>query len=144
MRNLKEQESRILAYPASYWQPLLDLIPIIEKTRDFGEMRVLKNMEENTFSLPFIKESELLSQFRKVLVSLNILIAFNWKEWETGKLILQDKRGVDGLDLIELCKLLTTIIRSDRFVEGNLVRCFESGLILKLLSRIRTINKKET
>ena len=144
MHNHKVQESRILAYPASHWQPLLDLIPIIEKTKSFGKMRVLENMEENTISLPFIAESELVSQFRKVLLSLNVLIAFNWKEWEIGKLILQDKRGVDGLDLIELCKLLTTIIRSDRFVEGNLVRCFDSGLILKLLSRIETIIKKET
>ena len=39
----------------------------------------------------------------------------------------------DSTDLITKCKLITAIVRNDRFCEGALVAAFESGLILKIL-----------
>jgi hypothetical protein len=35
--------------------------------------------------------------------------------------------------VVTLCKLLTAIVRSDRFVEGNLIAFFENSTILKIL-----------
>ena len=40
------------------------------------------------------------------------------------------------VDLATKCKLLTAIVRSDRFCEGALEAAFRSGLVLKLLKSI--------
>ncbi len=39
-------------------------------------------------------------------------------------------------DILKKCKLITAIVRNDRFCEGALVSAFESGLILKILKSI--------
>lgn len=49
----------------------------------------------------------------------------------------------DSADLIKKCKLITAIVRNDRFCEGALVSAFESGLILKILKSIeKTVNDR--
>ena len=41
------------------------------------------------------------------------------------------------IDIPKKCKLVTAIIRNDRFCEGALISAFESGLILKILKSIK-------
>ncbi len=43
----------------------------------------------------------------------------------------------DSVDIPTKCKLITAIVRNDRFCEGALVSAFESGLILKILKSIK-------
>jgi hypothetical protein len=43
----------------------------------------------------------------------------------------------DTVDLLTKCKLITAIVRNDRFCEGALVSAFNSGLILRILKSIK-------
>jgi len=49
----------------------------------------------------------------------------------------------EATDLLTKCKLITAIVRNDRFREGALVSAFKSGLILKILKSIeKEVNTK--
>ena len=41
-------------------------------------------------------------------------------------------------DINTLCKLLTVIIRSDKFCEGYMINCFETGTIAQILEALQS------
>ena len=116
------------------WDELFQLIPEIENNSTFG-----KNIsEENTFL--WVSESEIVSKFRDVLFDKNIEIVFDWGNWKEGQDILENENSdYSKLDLMTLVKLITSIVRNDRFSTGYLVSKFEDGTILKILHRLNVI-----
>ena len=126
--NYKEQ---IHALTQRDWQPLIELIPKVESTSKFGEW------EEENILFPYCIEAPIVSQFLHIVYRLPIIISFDWGAWEEGrKIASNDDFDLDTLDLPAKCKLITAIVRSDRFSEGTLVSAFESGLILRILKSI--------
>ena len=126
--NYKEQ---IHAFTQQDWQPLIELIPKVESTSKFGEW------EEENILFPYCTEAPIVSQFLHIVYRLPIIISFDWGAWEEGrKIASNDDFDYDTLDLPAKCKLITAIVRSDRFSEGTLVSAFESGLILRILKSI--------
>ena len=126
--NYKE---KIHAFTQQDWLPLIELIPKVESTSKFGEW------EEEDILFPFCIEAPIVSQFLHIVYKLPIIISFDWGAWEEGrKIASNDDFDLDTLDLPAKCKLITAIVRSDRFSEGTLVSAFESGLILRILKSI--------
>ena len=63
------------------------------------------------------------------------LITPNWKE---ATVILKDLDfDYDSLDKLTLIKLITTIVRAERFNEGFLPKCFSNGTALKILKSLQ-------
>ena len=126
--NYKE---KIHAFTQQDWLPLIELIPKVESTSKFGEW------EEEDILFPYCIEAPIVSQFLHIVYRLPIIISFDWGAWEEGrKIASNDDFDLDTLDLPAKCKLITAIVRSDRFSEGTLVSAFESGLILRILKSI--------
>jgi hypothetical protein len=130
----------INSYTIKDWQPLLELIPEIQTTEQFEEdyIEPPKN-EDGSINFPHVFGTEIVSKFLDVVYNIPIAINFDWGEWEEGKEIINDETfDYDTIDIPTKCKIITTIVRADRFSEGFLVRCFESGLILKVLKSIKS------
>lgn len=67
-----------------------------------------------------------------------IVNGFNWSEWmrsieAEGLRDMPEKLAEASPD--QLAKLLTVLVRQDRFCEGNLAAAYQSGLILGILHR---------
>jgi len=126
--NYKEQ---IHAFTQQDWKPLIELIPKVESTSKFGEW------EEEDILFPYCIEAPIVSQFLHIVYRLPIIISFDWGAWEEGREIASnDDFDHDTLDLPTKCKLITAIVRNNRFCDGVLVSAFESGLILRILKSI--------
>jgi Family of unknown function (DUF6508) len=66
-----------------------------------------------------------------------IINGFDWKAWNATPEAVSLRRG-DGFDRatpIALARLLTALVRQDRFVEGTLVEAHESGLLRRIVAR---------
>ena len=132
--NYKEQ---IHAFTQQDWQPLIELIPKVESTSKFGEWASAEKNEEETIQFPDCIEETIVSQFLDIVYRLPIIISFDWGAWEEGREIASnDDFDHDTLDLPTKCKLITSIVRNNRFFDGALVSAFESGLILRILKSI--------
>ncbi len=130
---------KINSYTLKDWNPLLELIPEIEKTTKFGELKVGEEIEKGVFQFPYVVESEVVSRFHKIVYEMPIIINFDWSSWDEGKIMFNDKNfDFDSIDIPTKCKLITAIVRNDRFCDGVLVDAFDSGLILKILKSIKT------
>lgn len=124
------------------WKELIDLIPEILRTNIFGE--VIDSSTEDEFFFPFINPTEIVSKFHKIVYDKEIVLVFDWMKWEEGKDILENGVGdYNSFDFLTLVKLITTIVRNNRFCEGYLVSKFEDGTVLKILNRIKSIIDKE-
>ena len=132
--NYKEQ---IHAFTQQDWQPLIELIPKVESTSKFGEWASAEKNEEETIQFQDCIEETIVSQFLDIVYRLPIIISFDWGAWEEGREIASnDDFDHDTLDLPTKCKLITAIVRNNRFCDGVLVSAFESGLILRILKSI--------
>jgi len=109
------------------WGKLIALIPEIEKT-DYSSVKT-------GWDYP-----EIVSNFHDIVYDKNMVLLFDWPKWTEGIELLEN-RNVDftELDLITLCKLITVIVRNNRFSTGYLGSCFENGIILKILYRVQHI-----
>ena len=66
-----------------------------------------------------------------------VIDGFDWKAWNVTPEAVALRRG-DGFERatpIALARLLTALIRQDRFVEGTLAEAHESGLLRRIAAR---------
>ncbi len=120
------------------WAKLFNIIPKIEEADSFGKMAGGNEISPGTVQIPYWDWADTTKSFVKIAYELNLVLNFDWGEWPEGKAMLQNKsQDFNGIDLITLCKLLTTIIRADRFNDGYLIGRFENGTILKIIKAIK-------
>lgn len=130
-------EEVIYSFTKQQWKPLIDLIPIIEKTEKFGEVGGGDQDDEGVFTLPYFIPSQVVVRFEEIVYCIPIIINFDWGTWDEGRKILnKNDFNFDTIDIPTKCKLITAIVRNNRFCDGALVSAFESGIILKILKSI--------
>ena len=142
MNVLKENDYRekIISYSEQDWQPLLDLIPEIEKVDKFGDdSEAMKLLEQGIIDMNPYEEHPIVQQFRDVVYSIPIMIDFNWGAWDEGRAMVSDEAfEYDTIDIPTKCKIITAIVRNDRFCSGRLIEAFESGMMMKVLKSIQS------
>ena len=99
---------------------------------DFGRMETLPG------KMPYYTLSPLASCFVKTCYEMGWVKPFEWADWKDSAeatLLRDDPSALKNATLEQLIRLLTVVIRQDRFVEGALGNVFESGLLGGILRR---------
>ncbi len=120
------------------WQQLFDMLPEIKRTKRFGRLVGSRQMPDGNMSLPFWLEDEIVSKFFNTAYLLGIVSVFDWASWKEGIEILNDTDAdFNRYDLETLCKLLTFVVRCDKFCEGYLINCFETGKMIQIIEALQ-------
>jgi len=100
-----------------------------------------KHTESGALIFPWIEQSSLIQEFVQFMYDKKLVVVFAWTEWQEGRdwYALQDDSKYDKLDVETILKLLTAVIRNDRFNDGALVGAFESGVFPKIIQKLITI-----
>lgn len=87
--------------------------------------------------MPFAVPDRLVSEFVAIWDQLKLIIPFDWSNWDEGRKWFADADSTkyDKLDNETALKLLTTLIRLDRFVDGTLIEAFASQQIPRIIDR---------
>ena len=137
MDNLGDFQNKVLSKEITEWQRLFDLIPLIEDTKTFGEFAGREKISEEVYTFPYVVPAAVIDDFFRIVHELDIVPVFDWTNWTEGRGLLNDQNAdYSKLDIITLCKLITVIVRADRFNEGFMVSCFKSGIVLKILKAL--------
>ena len=121
------------------WNKLFILIPEIETTKKFGQIEGGDEIIEGVIQLPYWDWEKITQKFVETMYDLNLVINFDWMDWNDGRGMLQNNsHDYNSLDTLTLFKLLTTIIRADRFNDGYLIINFKNGNIIKIIKAIKT------
>lgn len=102
--------------------------------------------EDGTISMPFAQMSEQAMAFVQAAYDNGWVVGhFDWPSWagtEAAQRLRDDQAALARATPDELARLLTVVIRQDRFCEGALLEAFTSGLILRIVRRIDVLLKE--
>lgn len=119
---------------------LAAFLPQFEK-EDFnlGHWGHPKSDKPNTIMLPYFVYNDVAKSFINMTYEMGwILTDFSWPAWKETKeaIDLRDKpNALAKATSQQLGRLLTVIIRQDRFCEGSIDSAHESGLLLGIIRR---------
>lgn len=104
----------------------------------FVEMKGRKKSERDVTIMPCWSSVQTLRHFVAVFYEINLCVVFDWISWSEGERLL-NKKSLDytTLDTVTLCKLLTAVVRADRFNDGLLIANFKNGVVPKIIPAIK-------
>lgn len=115
---------------------------IYARIQDYvGEWGIRHNNErtESGVSIfPWVENYFLIQDFISFMYENDLVVKFRWTEWQEGRdwYALDDESKYEKLDVETALKLLTAVIRNDRFNEGALVSAFETGVFPKIIQKL--------
>lgn len=104
-----------------------------------GEMRGGNEMEPGILRMPYASYSEVVDRFIDYAYKYGWVIQdFDWPAWAQSAEAIRLRDEESALECAtaeQLIRLLTVLIRQERFSEGSLLTAFESGLMLRIVRR---------
>lgn len=88
--------------------------------------------------MPWFEYGPAVERFHEALGRDGWLAPFDWTTWIADPehlALLEDPTRIAAADEADLARLLTTIVRNDRFHDGFLASAFERGVILAIVRR---------
>jgi hypothetical protein len=118
---------------------LADVLPTLEAPdADFGHWE-LPPPHDGVHSLGWFEFGPTAEAWRTAVAKGEWVVAgFDWPAWlegDAGRALRDDPSAVANATADELARLLTAIVRSDRFTEGSIAGAFESGLLARISRR---------
>jgi hypothetical protein len=121
-------------------QALADFVPIFEAPDFvFGEWEDSKEHEPGVWSMPYVTYGPTALEFQRAAGGHGwVRPDIDWTKWAESA---EARRLIDDPSLVatatarQLAQLLTTIIRGDRFNEGNMLNAFNSGHLTAIARR---------
>lgn len=110
---------------------------------DWGVYYQSKKTEFGVNTLPWVEPNELTQEFVQFMYDKDLVVNFDWKNWQEGRewLALKDEIKYEKLGIETALKLLTAVIRNDRFNEGALVSVFEDGTFPRIIKTLLTLER---
>lgn len=69
-----------------------------------------------------------------------VIVVFDWIEWrDQAHVLLETSGAMERTTMDDLRRLLTYLIRQDRFAEGTLAHAVDQGWVGGILERMRTL-----
>lgn len=93
---------------------------------------------------PYVKFSKPAEAFVQMAYDADWMYSFSWMDWQGTKearRLLSDPEFLANASVTQLSKLITLLIRRDRFVEGELLAAYDNGLLLGIVRRAVEILK---
>jgi hypothetical protein len=104
-----------------------------------GEWQGGQKDADGVIHMPWFDLSADASAFVAALGKGGWIFVFDWMSWADDARRIVETDELERADLLTLRRLLTLLVRRDRFVEGSLGAAFESGLVARILRRLQTI-----
>lgn len=109
---------------------------------DFGTWVTSEPRPDGVIQMPYVELGADGLRFLRDVGSLGLVVPFDWRRWLSGpdgSAYREDRTRIAAAPPDDVTRLLTSIVRSDRFNEGELLDAFETGLLATIAARARDL-----
>ena len=103
-----------------------------------GHVMLPRKRPDGVTEIGYASLSERSEAFLSEIVAAGWISPFDWVVWQTtpeGRQLLTDQSSIASATAEQLSRVLTTVVRQDRFAEGVLLEAFENGLMKAVAAR---------
>jgi hypothetical protein len=137
-------EETLRAAPADRWQGLWEAVDALlaEDERavwaggELVETTVVGGVERPVFQMPYVTYSDAMNRVVQSLYDLDAVVPLNWPEWD-GVDRYRGHRALEHASVANAVRMMTAIVRADRFSEGMIAAMLEDGTLPAALRRLR-------
>jgi hypothetical protein len=134
----------LVSAPAGRWHALWDAVDALNEEREHArweggeqvDTTAVDGVQRPVYQMPYVIYSEAVNRIVQSLYELGAVVPFNWHEWE-GVQRYRMGHGLEAAPVSDAVRLLTAIIRADRFTEGTIAVTLEDGTLPAALQRLR-------
>ena len=112
---------------------------------DIGHWVTSEPDADGVIQMPWFDYSAAADAFREECARAGWVVPFDWMAWlgsPDGRRFIEDHSLVAHATAADLSRLLTAIIRGDRFSEGELAGAYESGMLGAIARRAAALAKE--
>ena len=124
---------------AARLRALAAFLPALESDGfKFGRWAGGEKIGPRTYTMPYYEFSPVVEEFLRRGAAPWVTPRFDWPAWaatDEFQRLSRDPAAVAAATPDQLARLLTVLVRSERFGDGNLAGAFESGLLVGILRR---------
>ncbi len=117
-----------------------------QKNFQFGEM-VTEDPSTGEITMPYYSFSREAERFIKTCYECDLILPdFDWGTWKGTAEALELRDNPDAMARAtpdQIAKLLTVLVRLERFCDGSLAGAFKSGLLVAILRRAMALAHEE-
>jgi len=110
----------------------------------FAEWRGEAGVIDNVLHMPHLVHSADAHAFTQAAYQLGwVLMGFDWSSWSAtseARALREDPDRLAETTPAALARLLTALIRQDRFAEGTLNEAYEQGILTNVLQRMAELS----
>lgn len=134
----------LVAAPEQRWTELWDAYATLRGEDEHGHwaggetVRTIEidGVEQPVRHLPYVVTSEAVDRMIQCIYALGANLPFDWSAWD-GLRRYPGGRGLESAPVAESVRMVTALVRADRFSEGTILAAFEDGTVDAVMSRLR-------
>jgi len=142
---VSEWDDAVTKLTGKDWRQITALNDRIQAHKgSWGSMAGGETNADGSIEMPYSVPDPLILEFVQLWYDKDLVVPFDWGGWYDAQKWHQNKDAAryDAIDSETALKLLTAMIRGDRFTEGALVNLFEAGDVPKILNRLVSIRQR--
>ena len=127
------------------WEQFVDINNRVQSHEgSWGKTQGGETDEKGVIQMPYSVPDPLVSEFVTFMYVYELVVSFDWSAWDEGREWYKNSNEskYEALDIPTALKLLTAVMRNDRFNEGALVSAFESGDFPKIINKLVELRGK--
>ncbi|HVE76449.1 MAG TPA: DUF6508 domain-containing protein [Actinomycetota bacterium] len=125
------------------WDELWKIWHQVQSERDYGtwaggqkvDTRVVDGVEQAVIQMPYVEHPRKVMHLIGLIYELGLVVPFDWSAWVKGKEYPRDA-SLEGAPVADAVRLLTAILRADRFNEGTIRSTLEDGTFSGAMTRL--------
>ncbi|WP_225731095.1 MULTISPECIES: DUF6508 domain-containing protein [unclassified Nocardia] len=92
---------------------------------------------DGSLSMPHVDYSNAIHRMTEALYDVDAIVNFPWMKWDF-KSAYPGGWGLDTAPVADAARVLTAVIRAERFNDGTILAALSDGTLLSALQRLRT------
>src|ERR1700761_1869980 len=122
------------AAPAEAWEKLWMVTEALPGEASRVPWQVPEEGEPLFF--PFPLYSDAVIELQRVVYDVGLVPSFDWMHW-SGNSRYEGGRGLASAPVTEAVRMMTALIRGERFADGTIAAALEDGTLTAVVGRIR-------